>query len=685
MATPELTINVFRGDARVATHTLQQDIIKIGRLKSCHLRLEDEAIARMHAILEVSAQELRVIDLGSEGGAKLHGQRIQGNATLRSGDSLELGPYRLEIVAAAPAPVAVVHELPARVQAAQAAPIARGVGGITIDPSEVEVQDGTRVAEIVAVYGGTVLDVQHVGRQEAQRSRAPLWMAIGGALALGGAALFASEVSHDWESYRTATAEAAVTGAPAPAKPGNGLGGLGIALTLLGLIPLSVGVIRRGDAPRRGYTIGEAHDASFHMAASGLAGGSFPIVETEGDQLTLAFNDAMRGEVHYAGERMELAQLVRSGRATTRGGRHSFALPAGAVCRLEYEGVTFHVNSVAPGAKIAAKGETDKPFWLYNGGSFAILGSLLLLGQMIPSGYGELEIDEDDGAAKYVGYMTQADQKPEPEEVVTEDLEDAGEEAGGQGERARGNEGAAGNPSSREKNNHYAIAGNAKVPSLARNQSLEANARTAGILGLVQQESLHFMASADGTYAAGQDDMDLWGQRHGRQAREAYGVGRLGLVGTGRGGGGEGIGTIRLGHVGTIGHGSGGGSGTGIGRGAGFGDRTARKARQPRIGKTTITGNMDKDVIRRIVRAHINEVRHCYQLGLGRDPNLKGRVSVQFQIGGSGKVMLAVVQESTVKDSRVGTCVTQAVRRWKFPRPHNGGAVLVTYPFVFDT
>ena len=116
-------------------------------------------------------------------------------------------------------------------------------------------------------------------------------------------------------------------------------------------------------------------------------------------------------------------------------------------------------------------------------------------------------------------------------------------------------------------------------------------------------------------------------------------------------------------------------------RSTGFGDR-AKRVPQPRMGVAQVVGGLDKDLIRRVVRAHINEVRYCYNQGLARDPNLKGRVAVQFQIGSTGKVPTAIVSETDVKDNNVGSCIASAVRRWQFPKPPGGGTVIVTYPFV---
>jgi outer membrane biosynthesis protein TonB len=139
--------------------------------------------------------------------------------------------------------------------------------------------------------------------------------------------------------------------------------------------------------------------------------------------------------------------------------------------------------------------------------------------------------------------------------------------------------------------------------------------------------------------------------------------------------------------IGTIGLGSGPGSGsTGPGSGStgsGFGGR-GKSVPRVRQSKAAVTGSLDKDIIRRIVRAHINEVRYCYNQGLTRDPALAGKVSIQFTIAASGKVSVATVADSTLSDENVANCIAKAVKRWTFPKPTGGGVVVVTYPFVLE-
>lgn len=145
---------------------------------------------------------------------------------------------------------------------------------------------------------------------------------------------------------------------------------------------------------------------------------------------------------------------------------------------------------------------------------------------------------------------------------------------------------------------------------------------------------------------------------------EAFGVGGLGLVGTGRGGGGAAYGTIGL------------GSGAGYGRGSAGG-----VPGRVRMAKATVHGSLDRDLIRRVVRSHVNEVRHCYTQGLAANAGLSGRISVRFVIARDGSVASAEIAESTVADEGVESCIAHSVERWRFPA---GAEVTVVYPFVLS-
>jgi hypothetical protein len=659
MSRPTLTLTVHSSDAPAYSRHFAGEVVKLGSLPSSDLRLSDAGVARQHAVIEFVGAEIKVIDLGSPAGVRLNGNKIQMSAMLKDGDVMTLANTRIEA------------------QIANTQPAARTQP--QLDAREFEVQNGSRVAQVTAMFNNTVIDVQHLGQTQDRRKSAPAWLAIGGVVALAGAALFGMEAAQDWDAHSERTIAAAEAGKPAPARPGNGLGGLGFGLAMLGLVPIGFGFVRMQDKARTSYTLGEGHDAAMHVPAATLPNGElFPLVSGNGDY-ALQFTAEMQGELTVDSTSVTLAELIATGRATQVGAAYSIPLAPGAQARVRHGALTFFIHSVAPGVVTARKSEIDKPFWVTNGGAFVALGSLLTLTHLMPNDAGALSVQEDNENNRFVGYLSQPNQTPEEEEVVNDTEK---QEVGGvAGARHVGAEGKAGNPSSQKPAGRYAIKGPASaIPTMARDHTPEMAARNAGILGMMKADSSHFMASPFGSYAQGNDDADLWGQVVGSEVGESFGNGGLGLVGTGRGGGGNGEGTIGLGSVGTIGHNKP-GDGSGMLRSTGFGDRTKRVP-QARMGISQVVGGLDKDLIRRVVRAHINEVRYCYNQGLARDPNLKGRVAVQFQIGSTGKVPTAVVSESDVKDSNVGSCIASAVRRWQFPKPPGGGTVIVTYPFV---
>jgi hypothetical protein len=129
--------------------------------------------------------------------------------------------------------------------------------------------------------------------------------------------------------------------------------------------------------------------------------------------------------------------------------------------------------------------------------------------------------------------------------------------------------------------------------------------------------------------------------------------------------------------VGTLGLGS---TGPGAGSGSWFG--RGKKISTVRQSKAEVKGPLDKDIIRRIVRAHNYDVRDCYNRGLVEDPSLAGKVSIQFSVGPRGSVRVATVAGSTLRDENVAKCIAKVVKRWTFPKPEGGGMIVV--PFVLE-
>ncbi|MCG8423298.1 MAG: AgmX/PglI C-terminal domain-containing protein [Proteobacteria bacterium] len=93
-----LTFRIYKGDTFVREETLSQPVIKVGKLSSSHLRLDDDTVSRMHAVIEVTGPgDVSIIDLGSTKGTHVNGQKIN-KARLQSGDQIVVGDTRIEIV-----------------------------------------------------------------------------------------------------------------------------------------------------------------------------------------------------------------------------------------------------------------------------------------------------------------------------------------------------------------------------------------------------------------------------------------------------------------------------------------------------------------------------------------------------------------------------------------------------------
>src|SRR5580704_17512949 len=96
-----LTFRIFKGDQLIREERLSLSVIKLGKVPSAHLKLDDETVSRMHAIIEVNGpNDVSIIDLGSTKGTFVNGQKVN-KAKLQSGDVIVVGETRIELSIAA--------------------------------------------------------------------------------------------------------------------------------------------------------------------------------------------------------------------------------------------------------------------------------------------------------------------------------------------------------------------------------------------------------------------------------------------------------------------------------------------------------------------------------------------------------------------------------------------------------
>ena len=89
-----ITFQIYQGGNHVRNETIAQDVIKIGRDQKSHLRIEDDSVARMHAVIEAKPDDVQIIDLGS--GTQVNGHPVN-KCSLRSGDTFQVGSTRVVV------------------------------------------------------------------------------------------------------------------------------------------------------------------------------------------------------------------------------------------------------------------------------------------------------------------------------------------------------------------------------------------------------------------------------------------------------------------------------------------------------------------------------------------------------------------------------------------------------------
>ena len=516
--------------------------------------------------------------------------------------------------------------------------------------------------QVTTIFGDSVLGVTHLVDPELGRVR-PLTL---GMLVLG------------WSTFLTGV--------------GLGIAGqLGVASLLL-LSGLSLGIYGaiRAREERRSphFTLGEGPGVNVPIRGESLPSRYFPLVRASGQGYLLHFTEQMQGDVTIGAHRRSLADLAATGLArpaADAAGTFAYPIPGAARIKLDLGQNTFLVDGAeAPrGLATSLLGRWDWQSQSANILSVCTHAVVLMLVFAVPPDGTLLNTDRFNVDNRRVKLLI----KP-PADVADEHawLKKRSEEAGG-GQKAKGPEGKMGDPKvDKKRRGRVAIKGPKDNPSpMFAKRLAEDAARKAGVLDMLSSSSSTSLSHIFGRdNALGNEAVEALGGIIGDSVGPEYGIGGLGLSGPGRSGGGL-EDSISYGTLNTH-RGPGFGAGPG-GIGRGWKDRLPprKPGEGPKatMGPPRVEGGLDRAIIRRVVRQHLNQVKFCYQKELMADPDLYGRAVVKFTILASGRVMSAVMKESSLGNAKVEQCITQTVRRWLFPKPNGRGIVVVSYPFVF--
>lgn len=316
-------------------------------------------------------------------------------------------------------------------------------------------------------------------------------------------------------------------------------------------------------------------------------------------------------------------------------------------------------------------GESEKlprrPFWLR--WETPVLTSLLaaLLAHMAFVLGAFLMWQEDpnlqsiDLSNRFVKYIIE---QPPPEVEEEEEVESVDEDVG---KKAGGEEGKFGEEDKKDKSKVPKVDGEMvdKIKDVGIHKALGSDLLGKGPLKNVFGDKTGFDSKLNAAMSGIGNDLVV-----------GAGAGGMGLRGTGSGGGGEGFGRIHgMGRIDT-----GGGRGTR----ASLGGKKKKKAKaQMRTGAVAVGDFCKKSDIQRVVNARKRGVQYCYEKALQANPELQGKVTINFRVALNGSVQKVLIERSTIGNKTVESCIKRQVMRWKFPKP-DGGICAIKYPFVFS-
>src|SRR4051812_10331801 len=136
------------------------------------------------------------------------------------------------------------------------------------------------------------------------------------------------------------------------------------------------------------------------------------------------------------------------------------------------------------------------------------------------------------------------------------------------------------------------------------------------------------------------------------------------------------------GRVATVGGLRGGGSIAGGGTGTAAAEKTGKASLKTEA--PAVDGELDPNMVAKEVKTRLGAIKACYERALKRNPNLSGKVVIHWTITQAGTVSGVDVEQDTLGDAEVASCIKALVARWRFPAP-SGGSVDVSFPFVFQS
>jgi len=680
-----ITLQVFRGSDLVSTQTFDRDVIKIGRLPSAQLRLDDLKVARIHAVIEIPSggKEFFLQDMGSAEGTFLNAEKIK-RQKLKDGDQIVVGDTKLVVVMGGVAKPA-------------GAP-ATGVAPQPLAQQPVMMQPGMSQQQQLQVQQQQMQQMQAQMQQMQQQQvqprpaqpglQRPMQQQSVQPLAPGQTAGvpnfdprsigFSQPIERVDNSVMDRAAFDEGSEEHGELQPEKPVSADNRALELRmywGDIILDINHLEMPKHAKQ-ITMGESGKTDIFISSEGLPREEFPLIRFMDDNYVLTFFNDLEGEVQIDGELKSLKEARSSSRVQKDDeidGCYRLPMDYKTKAIVHWGGLTLAMRFVPPPQKmVGAPLNVD----------FQFMNILVIVFFLMVGGIFSLSLYPYDAEAlseelmksdnKFAQFILEPPKPVEQQKQAQEFLDRMKEKEAKGPSKAKADEGKHGKDNAKEADAHSAVkAIKPDDKEVIKNSGLFKALGGGGFSQIIGS-----------TPGLGGDVANALGNLTGKTAGDSGGLGGLGLKGTGPGGGGIGDSIGLAKGVSTSGK---------IGGTASYGSDQgklgAKKDTDINLADASpiVQGSLDPSLIKKVIQENRNAIRYCYERELQVKKDLSGVIKSQFIISPTGAVSMSVVKDSTMKNPNVENCIAQKIRGLIFPKPKGGGIVIVNYPFVFKS
>jgi outer membrane biosynthesis protein TonB len=448
---------------------------------------------------------------------------------------------------------------------------------------------------------------------------------------------------------------------------------------------LRIGIIQGGRIveerlvrKREDITIGQSAKNMFVVLSDALPR-NWLLFEASGTQYVAHFSDGMDARIAVGNEIISLAQLKQTGKIQKRGASWVLPLDERSRGKITLADMTILFQFVTPPppqprpqlpASVRGSALSDVDWFFTTIAAASFLFHLIFVIYLRNVDWPR-KPDIEEVPDRFVKMVKVEEKKPEEKKVTEEKKAEEKKPEKPKGEEKKAQPQVAKREMTAEEK--------AKAAEEKARQDAERRARLAeqvkstGLLKLLGAK-----AEGEGSIAdvLGKGDVD-------RDQEKAFqGVGGVGVAsgndqlrGIKSGGSGSG----RVADVGGL---RGGGSIAGGGTGAGAAEKTVKASLKTEA--PAVDGELDPNMVAKEVKSRLGAIKACYERALKRNPNLSGKVVIHWTITQAGTVSGVDVEQDTLGDAEVASCIKALVARWRFPAP-SGGSVDVSFPFVFQS